>query len=341
MARRGPGPASARPASAAEVARLAGVSRSAVSRTFTDGASVSDQTRARVMAAAETLNYRVNLLARGISKEASRPVCLIGAAFGSPFHARLFDAITRALQQAGRMTMVINTAAGAGSARDALERALDYRAAATVVLSGSPPAGLVQAGVTAGQRMILINRADPVEGAVHLRTADQPAMAEAVHMLVRAGARRLAVASSTKGTPSLLGRERAFVEAAAAQGLDVAVFRGAGDAYAAGGAAARAMLAGPDRPEGVFCVNDMTAFGVMDAARQAFQLGIPEDLNVIGFDDVVEAGWGGYDLTTFAQPYAAIAQAIVEQLSLPVGAGGSTITLPASARWRGTVNPGR
>lgn len=65
--------------SAAEVARLAGVSRSAVSRTFTPGGSVSAETRRKVLAAAATLNYHVNHLARGLSKEACRPVCILGA----------------------------------------------------------------------------------------------------------------------------------------------------------------------------------------------------------------------------------------------------------------------
>ena len=64
-------------ASAADVARLAGVSRSAVSRTFTDGASVSEETRAKVLAAAEKLQYHVNFLARGLSKQESRPVCIL------------------------------------------------------------------------------------------------------------------------------------------------------------------------------------------------------------------------------------------------------------------------
>lgn len=334
-----------RPASAAEVARLAGVSRSAVSRTFTEGASVSPETRARVLEAAGALNYHVNHLARGISKEASRPVCLIGATLSSPFHARLLDLLTGALQRAGRMVMVINT--GGAESRDAsvqaaLERALSYRAAATVVLSGTPPADLIERCVAAGQRMILLNRGETLPGVCHLRTEDEAAMRDAVAMLQRAGVRRAALVSSASGTAGLVRRIAHFRAAAEAAGLALLHWQEGPTAYETGRRAARELLGGSDRPEGIFCVNDLMAFGVIDAARHDFSLEIPRDLNVIGFDDLPQASWGAYELTTFALPYEEMA----ERVALLVGEGedwpqGQTIDLPARPVWRRTVRPSR
>ena len=329
------------PASAAEVARLAGVSRSAVSRTFTEGASVSAETRARVLAAAEALNYHVNHLARGISKQDSRPVCLIGATLDAPFHARLLDRLTQALQRARRMVMVINTGGADGpgaGVHQALEHALSYRAVATVVLSGTPPADLVAACVAAGQRMILLNRADPLPGICHIRVDDAPAMRDAVSMLLRAGVRRCALVTSASGTPALAQRAAHFRREAEAAGLSLRVWQGGPTAYATGQRAARELLAGADRPEGIFCVTDLLAFGVIDAARHEFRMEIPRDLSVIGFDDVAQASWGAYDLTTFAHPFDAIAEEILLRIGsteLPE----APILLPPTLCWRGTVRP--
>jgi DNA-binding LacI/PurR family transcriptional regulator len=95
--------------SAKEVAKLAGVSRSAVSRTFTPGASVAEETRRRVLQAAETLGYHVNHLARGLLNRRSGIVCLIVAAVDTPFQSRLVRLLTGRLQEAGKVTMVINS----------------------------------------------------------------------------------------------------------------------------------------------------------------------------------------------------------------------------------------
>ena len=131
------------------MAELAGVSRSAVSRTFTDGASVSDATRRKVMQAADRLGYHVNHLARSLIQEASGIVCLIGADLNTPYQSRMLDALTRRLQAIDRIGMVINTSGESDRVEDALRQTLNYRAAATIVLSGTPPATLITPASTA------------------------------------------------------------------------------------------------------------------------------------------------------------------------------------------------
>lgn len=91
--------------SAQEVAERAGVSRSAVSRTFTPGASVSPETRRRVVEAAEALGYHVNHLARGLMRNESGIVCLIVSEMSTPYRANLIRAMTQQLQNAGKIAM--------------------------------------------------------------------------------------------------------------------------------------------------------------------------------------------------------------------------------------------
>jgi DNA-binding LacI/PurR family transcriptional regulator len=157
-------------------------------------------------------------------------------------------------------------------------------------------------------------------------------------MLQRAGCERLAVVSSTAGTPSVTARERAFVVAATAAGLPVTVSRAGPTGYAAGADSARHLLAPSTRPQGVFCVTDLLALGFIDAARQDFQLTIPEDLCVIGFDDISEAGWLGYNLTTFRQPIGEISQYIADVLTTDERATDRR-NFPVQVVWRRTVRP--
>ena len=101
---------------------------------------------------------------------------------------------------------------------------------------------------------------------------------------------------------------------------------------------ARHLLAPSTRPQGVFCVTDLLALGFIDAARQDFQLTIPEDLCVIGFDDISEAGWLGYNLTTFRQPIGEISQYIADVLTTDERATDRR-NFPVQVVWRRTVRP--
>ncbi|BBV76876.1 LacI family transcriptional regulator [Raoultella planticola] len=304
-------------ASATEVARLAGVSRSAVSRTFTPGSSVSAETRRKVLAAAEVLNYHVNHLARGLSKEASRPVCILGGNLASPYQSSLLEHLTRRLNKAGRAVMVINTDDGEASAKEALQQTLNYRSTATIVLSGKPPGSLIEICLQSGQQVILINRMGQYAGADTIDIDYSTTMKEAFDQLIAAGCQHLAVVSSSARSPSMIIRETRFMQAAADAKTDVSLIRPGSTSYQTGVLAARKLLSQPLRPDGVFCVTDLIACGFIDAARHEFGLRIPQDLCVIGFDDIEQASWLGYQLTTFSQPLAEMAQAACELLLSP------------------------
>jgi DNA-binding LacI/PurR family transcriptional regulator len=323
--------------SARQVAERAGVSRSAVSRTFTNGASVSETTRRKVLLAAEELGYHVNHLARSLIQEQSGIVCLIVAEVATPYQSRMLDALSRHLQAVDRVAMVINTSGEADSVERALRQTLNYRAAATVVLSGTPPEALVTTCLNSGQRVILINRDDHVDGPVNVSVDNAEAAREALHMLYRCGCRRIAVVSSTAGTPSLVARERAFVAAAAERGLEARVVRCGPTGYDAGYEAGRVLLSGSDRPHAGFCVTDLLACGFLDAARCEFGLKVPEDLCVVGVDDIEQAGWASYELTTFRQPIDAMASYITTLLTDETEGAGRRFRAPPV--WRRSVRP--
>lgn len=324
--------------SADEVARRAGVSRSAVSRTFTPGASVSDETRRRVMSAAEALGYHVNHLARGLTRQRSGIVSVIVSDIEAPQIARLVRALSERLQAEGRVAMVLSLEGG-DDPGSILQRALHYRAEATIVVSGTPSQAIVRSALASGQRLVLINRDDPLAGPDNIRIRNEVAAETALRAFLRAGCRNLALIGSERRTPSLALRESAFLGAARALGLDPQVAsRGVEAHYENGVAAAQALFTGPQRPDAVFCVNDLMALGAMDSIRHDFRLSVPDDVSVIGFDDVPQAAWASYGLTTFSQPFEDMAAAAVALVAEgPQDGEPACLEFAPSLVWRRTV----
>jgi DNA-binding LacI/PurR family transcriptional regulator len=297
--------------SAQAVAALAGVSRSAVSRAFTPGASIAPATLARVHEAAATLGYQVNDLARGLLANRSRLVGLVTSDADTPFRAQMIASLSQALIKRGNVPAIINIGHTAEDIASASRQLLRYRAEATVFLSGSPPASLVELTRRNGQPLILINRAETGLDSVHCD--DKDGAQQAFEALSLTGAARFAVINKANPSPSLAARERAFAKFAAAAGFKATVVRAGHSDYDGGREAARRLLARGTAPDAIFCVNDLMAFGALDHLRGA-GLSVPDDVSVIGFDDVPIAAWASYRLTTLRQDPERIAEEVVSIL---------------------------
>lgn len=326
--------------SAHEVAQEAGVSRSAVSRTFTPGASVSAATREKVLKAADKLGYQVNDLARGLLAHRSRIVGMIAADPDSPFRARQIATLSRRLAARGNVPVLIPTGQHGENLSAAHEALLRYRAEATVVLSGMPSSSFVELAQRNGQPLILVGRTEA--GADRVHANNKLAAETAVDVFTARGLKKLGLITSSVGSPSLVEREQAFVAKAASMGLPVVVQRGELTDYDSGFAAGSLLLGDKDRVEAVLCVNDLMAFGLMDCARDVYNLSIPDDLSIIGFDNVAEARWGAYRLTTFDQNAERLSAEIVrlldERQSAPNEPPQTTI-LDMPLILRGSVRP--
>jgi DNA-binding LacI/PurR family transcriptional regulator len=299
---------------AADVARRARVSRSAVSRTFTPGASVSAEVRQRVLQVAEHLGYRVNRLASSLNQARSNLIGLVGTDLQQPFHASLLATMSAALLADGFQCMLLNAANAERDVGAVIARVLEYRVAAIVVMTGTPPARIVEECLSNGVPVILVNKLLP-NLAVDTVIADHAAGGRmAAEQLLAAGCRRLAVVSSAARTASLIGRIDAFCAGAGAAHATVKVWaeREATD-YETGREAARALLA-KQRIDGVFCVTDLLALGFLDAARFEHGRRVPDDLSLIGFDDIAQAAWDAYRLTTFRQPVGNLAAAVMKAI---------------------------
>ena len=299
---------------AADVAKRAGVSRSAVSRAFTPGASVSHEMRQRILRAAEHLGYRVNRIAQSLNKARSNVIGLVGTDLQQPFHAELLASLSAALLADGFQCMLLNAANAERDMSTLIARVLEYRVSAIVVMTGTPPARIVEECLNNGVSVILVNKLLP-KLAVDTVVADHATGGRvAAEQLLAAGCKRLAVVSSAARTASLVGRIEGFRARAIEAGARLRIWqeRAATD-YRTGREAGLALLA-HDKLDGVFCVTDLLALGFLDAARYERDRSVPDDLSVIGFDNIPQAAWSAYRLTTFNQPVADLASAVVNAI---------------------------
>ncbi len=324
---------------AADIAEHAGVSRSAVSRTFTPGASVSSAVRARVLEAAGQLGYRVNRLAQSLTNARSNIVGLVGTDFHQPFHAECLATLSATLLADGFQCMLLNAANAESDMGAIIERVLDYRVCAIVVMNGTPPSHIVKECLDNGVPVILVNKPMPGFAVDTVVTDHAGGGRAAADRLLAAGCRRLAVVSSGARTASLVGRLEAFRDRAAEAGVCVRVWEEGPTDYGAGREAALTMLA-DDAIDGAFCVTDLLALGFLDAARLDRGRRVPDDLSVIGFDDIPQAAWNAYQLTTFRQPVRLLTNQVMQvirQRAENPATPHAVFTLPAGLVVRMTV----
>lgn len=314
-ARQRPPRPAAHPPTTYDVARLAGVSQSAVSRTFTPGASVAPATRARVLEAAEALGYRPNLIARSLITRRSR---IIGVAVGylhNQFYPRVLEALSDRLQAAG-YHLLLFTAPQDGDADPQLEEVMRYRVDGLVLASATLSSRLAAECKANGVPVVLINRTTRGAG-IESVTGDNLAGGRAIaEFLVAGGHERFAFVAGLANSSTNRDRERGFREGLAAHGVK-RIERAVGNYdFEQASKAADALFAGrrARRPDAVFCANDHMAIAVMDAIRHRHGLRVPEDVSVVGFDDAGPASWPSYQLTTFSQPVEAMVDATVRLL---------------------------
>ena len=327
-----------------DVARAAGVSASAVSRSYTEGAPVSAETRARVRAAAERLGYLPNRLAASLTTGRTRLIGLVVDDFGNPFLLGVIEAFTRGLQDRGYRPLVINLS-GESGAEAAVRSLREYSVEAAIIVSTALPPQVSRAFRAAGVPLVhALSRGGGDPDAVQVGISDAQAGRMAAKTLHDRGYRRLAfIGGPEKSMPSR-DRFNGFRNMATRYGIDVTASFAPAWSYDAGRAAAQAVLA-QGGCDAVFCADDMLALGAI-AAFRADGLSVPQDVGVIGLNDCEMAGWDGIDLTTIAQPVAQIAETAialaVERVSPecdPEAAESRAHVLPCLIVERGTLRP--
>ncbi len=321
-----------------DVAKLAGVSQSAVSRSFSASRKVSAATRKKVLAAAHKLGYTPNAIARSLITHRTHMIGMVMGDVTNPFYPEVLQTFSVCFQNRGQRMMLFTVPPG-GSIDDALPQALQYRVDGIIVTSATLSSHLIEECARLGTPVILFNRkirngevssvsCDNVEGGRFI-----------ANLLLDAGHHRCAFIAGVEDTSTNVDRERGFVDRLAERGMELSV-RDVGDySYSGGYQAAARLLSRKDWPDAIFCANDITALGAIDAARQE-NFRVPEDVSIIGFDDIPPSAWPSHDLTTVRQRINLMVEettdillARIQDPSLPT----ATRLIPGDFVARGTV----
>ena len=285
----------------AEVAAKAGVSQSAVSRVFTPGASASSATAAKVKKAAKELGYRPNVLARAMVSGKSRIIGLVVAYLDNQFYPEALQRLSNALQAEGYHVLVFMASQTAGDIDGVVEEILDYQVDGIVAASVAMSSDLTERCRVAGVPLVLFNRAqDSAE--ISAVTSDNLAGGQKVaEFLLAAGHKKIGYIAGWEGASTQRDRELGFTQELAKAGLSLHS-REVGQYTMQGAREATLRMFATDPPEAVFVANDHMCFAVMDTLRFELGLSVPQDVSVVGYDDVPMAAWPAYSLTTVRQP---------------------------------------
>jgi DNA-binding LacI/PurR family transcriptional regulator len=289
-----------RPVTSYDVARLAGVSQSAVSRAFTEGGKISPATREKVRQAAAELGYRPSFIARSLITRRSNLVGVVVPGLVNPFFSAVLDALSRELNAIGYRVLLFSM--GQDDDTDPLlEEILRHRVEALVLVSSSLSSHFAQECQEAGLPVLLLNRRNDSDS-VSSVTSDNIAASEAIaDFLIAGGHTRMAFIAGRESSSTSRDRETGFTSRLRERGFTTQSAGGSWSVDAAM-AATRELMACSAPPDAIFCANDMIAIGALNVVAGEMKLQPGKDISVVGFDDIAMASWPQFNLTTWIQP---------------------------------------
>ena len=303
-----------RRATSYDVARLAGVSQSAVSRCFKPGSSISGKMRERVMKAAKELEYQPNAIARGLITQRSNLVAVLVSGRLNLYYPEALFKITEELSAAGLRALLF-TVENEEDAESVIEQAWQFQVDGVISASHMTPE---QYQLLEKRKIpvVFFNRyfSDHPNTVVYCDPSEQ--VDALVAQLAELGHKKAALIAGP--TKNMVSRERVRMtkEALARAGIAV-VAEAQGDfSYESGAAGLQSIKQHDgDQPTVIFCINDMMAMGCMDEARSVLGLHVPDDLSIVSFDGIGMSQFSSYELTTIRQPIGRMSESAVRMIT--------------------------
>jgi len=285
-----------------QVAKKAGVSQSAVSRVFSEGASASATMTEKVQKAASELGYRPNVLARSLITGKSKIIGLVVAYLENQFYPEALEKLSLSLQERGFHVLVFMATMTDDNVDELLEELLDYQVDGIVMASASMSSDLARRCKEAGVPVVLFNRRQDDDRLSAITSNNISGGKKIAEFLIAGGHQRIAHIAGWEGASTQRDRELGFMQALDAAGVQLFDKEVGNYHFESTQAAARRMFNKTQIPDAVFVGNDHMALAVMECIRAEFGLSVPEDVSIVGYDDVELAAWPSFSLTTIRQP---------------------------------------
>ncbi|MFJ8260295.1 LacI family DNA-binding transcriptional regulator [Peribacillus asahii] len=296
--------------SAMEVAKLANVSQSTVSRVFTPGASVSEKTRKKVLKVAEELDYQPNALARGLITRKTNMVGLAMKDIQNPFYHEVLGIFTKKLRAQGYSVLFVYTE-NEEIQQEEINHFLEYNVEAVIVTDALLSSKVVAKLQDYDIPVTLFNRHDKNLLCNSVSCDNISAANEIAAYIYEKGYRDIVFITGRINTSTSQDRQKGFTDFFKNKGIDITILEG-DYTYEKSFNLTRSMLETGHRPEAIFGANDITALGALDALKEK-NISVPDETIVIGFDDIKMSSWPNYALSTWVQP---IEQMVDETINL-------------------------
>lgn len=321
-----------------DVARVAGVSQATVSRALSGG-SVSPATREKILQAAKTVGYVPNLGARAMKTGRVDTVGVVVADLTNPFYPEILNALTEYLDAAGKKVTLWNSdGPGNDAALEAINAGSVDGVIFTTVIEASAP---LRAALGKHSPVVLINRTVDVLACDQISSDNEAGGRTVASYFVANGHRRIAFIGGPSVASTARDRRRGFAQRLNEADVPLAPERTLEGPFSHdfGYSATTRLLRSDEPPTAIFCSNDLLAFGALDAAR-AEGVSVPENLWIVGYDDIAMSAWPAFDLTTVHQPSRVMAragaQALLDRIEHPT-APYKTLTFRSHLVVRGTT----
>lgn len=296
-----------------DVARVAGVSQSAVSRAFRPGLSVSAKTKDKVMKAAKKLGYRPNAIARMLITQRSGMVAVIISSISNLIYPELLSRVTDQLSERGVHVLLFTLDESEGL-EELLEQIWTFQVDGVIALTAHFDHRDIAQFEEHHIPVVLYNRQVPDHPVNTVCVDHRQGIHQLVDLLFNAGSRRFLVLSGPADSDVANERRTIALERLAARGIrNVPVLYG-DYSYQSGKDCFSEWMKNQEAPDAVICSNDTMAIGCIDEARGNHGIRVPEQMSVVGFDGIHAAFWTGYELTTIRQPVNQMAKAAVDIL---------------------------
>ncbi|MGL4455535.1 MAG: DNA-binding transcriptional regulator CytR [Plesiomonas sp.] len=298
-----------------DVAQLAGVSTATVSRALMNPDKVSTATRQRVEKAVVEVGYSPNSLARNLRRNESKTIVVIVPDISDPFFADVIRGIEEAATAQGYLVLLGDCAQQNARERSFVNLVFTKQADGMLLLSSNLPFDISKPEQKNLPPMVMANEFSPELELPTVHIDNLTAAFDAVHYLTQLGHKRIACVAGPSSMPLCSYRTQGYIQAMRRVGIAVEdrYMTYGNFSFDAGAQAVSQLMAQPSPPTAIFCHSDVMAIG---ALQQAKKLGfrVPQDLSIIGFDDIKFSEYCDPPLTTVSQPRYEIGRQSMELL---------------------------
>ncbi|EPH0681143.1 TPA: LacI family DNA-binding transcriptional regulator [Klebsiella aerogenes] len=326
-----------------DVAKAAGVSQSAVSRAFTEGAKISPATKEKVRKIAAELGYRPSFIAQSLITRRSTLIGVVVPGLVNPFYAAVLDELSQALNLMGYRVLLFSMYRD-DDTTPIMEEILRHRVEALVLVSSSLSSHFAHECQQLGLPVLLLNRKNDSRSVSSVTSDNLAGGAAIADFLLDLGHQQLAFVAGRDTSSTSRDRETGF-----RQRLEV---RGARPMLRDSGMwsieeamnATRRLMALPTPPDALFCANDMMAIAALNVVVGEMGMKAGEDISIVGFDDIAMASWPLINLTTWVQPLSEMVDTAIAVLKTQLGAAETSAVqhvLQGKLIVRGSTRPRR